>query len=657
MKFPLVGLPGWKLTLLPRTLTKKEKVLFFLCLAAFLISSFFLAESFYVSATQEQPAFGGVYREGLVGQPRFLNPLYSQASDIDRDLTQLLFVGLMGYNLKGEIIPALAESYEIKEDGKIYEFTLRNALWEDGTPITADDVVFTVRTIQDPTAQSPLRGSWLAVEVQKLSEKRVAFRLQKPSAGFLELTTLPIAPLHVWRDIQPENISLSEKNLEPLASGPYRVKATQRERSGRITSLELERNPRYFGQKPFLQKLIFMFFDSEAALLSSAQSEALDGFAPQLAKQYLLPNFRVLRLTLPRYFAVFFNGEKSEPLKQKEIREALSLATDRAAIAKEVFAGQAEVVLSPLLPEIFGLQEPSSESSFNPDRAKELLDKAGFPLNPETGIREKKRSQQPAFQFTSDLTQGSKGKAVEELQRCLAKNPEVYPEGTVSGVFGEKTKEAVIRFQEKYPKEILAPAGLQKGNGKVGPATREQLNAICFPKIEEKIPLSFTLVTTSESPLSKVAKLLQEQWQKVGVKLAIQEVPSADLVRDFIKTRNYEMLLFGQVLGAIPDPYPFWHSNQRRDPGLNLTSFNSKDADAKLQAARESQDKAQQKKALEEFQEILLKDTPAIFLVRPSYLYVMSPRMKGIEEHFIADPSKRFVGIENWYLKTRRVFR
>jgi len=646
-----------KLILLPQVLTKKERVFFFLCLGVFIVSSFLIALNFYLAVSEEQPAFGGIYREGMVGQPRFLNPIYAAASDIDRDITELLFAGLMKYDLQGNIVKDLAESYDVKDDGKLYEFTLRDAVWEDGTPITADDVVFTVRSIQDPATQSPLRGSWLGVEVEKISDKKVSFRLQKPYAGFLELVTLKIAPLHIWRETPPENISLSEKNLKPISSGPYLLKTLKEEKSGRITLIELKRNPNYFGQKPFLEKIIFYFFPSEAELVAAAQSEAIDGFAPQIAKQYLIPSLRTARLIFPRYFALFFNEEKSEILKQKEIREALSLATDRERIAKNIFEGEAAIATSPVIPEIFGLKEPSSKPSFNPELAKELLEKAEFQLNPETGIREKKFIQQPSFQFKSDLQIGSKGKEVEELQRCLAKDAEVYPEGTASGFFGEQTKAAVIRFQEKYAKEILVPAGIKRGNGKVGQATRAQLNALCFPKTEERIPLSLTLITTSESPLSKIAELIKEQWKLIGAQLEIRQVPSAELVRDFIKTRNYQILLFGQVLGAIPDPYPFWHSSQRKDPGLNLTSFGSKEADARLQIARESQEEEKRKQALGEFQDILLKETPAIFLLRPYYIYLISPKIKGFQEHFIADPSKRFVGIENWYIKTRRVFK
>ncbi len=243
------------------------------------------------------------------------------------------------------------------------------------------------------------------------------------------------------------------------------------------------------------------------------------------------------------------------------------------------------------------------------------------------------------------------------LQQCLAKDKAVYPEGIISGYFGRQTKEAVIRFQEKYAKDILVPSGLKSGNGKVGPATRAKLNELCFPEKEKAIPLQITLYTGNESPLPQIAKILKDQWQMVGVETEIITKETDELIREIIRPRAYEVLLFGQVLGTIPDFYPFWHSSQTIDPGLNLTSFNSSAADAKLLRIRESIDPEEREKALADFQNIILQETPAIFLVQPDYIYFVSNKVKGVKEHIIPDPSKRFVGINKWYIETKRVLK
>lgn len=641
-----------------RILNLKEKLLLAVLFLVFIFSTTYILLSLYYDATTITPAFGGTYKEGVVGQPRFINPIYSQASDADRDLVEILFAGLMKYDAGGKIVPDLARNYEIRDNGKVYEFTLNRAVWSDGAPLNADDVIFTVKTIQDASYQSPIMGSWLGVSAEKISDDKIMFRLPKSYSAFLELTTLKIIPQHIWRDISPGNFYLSSYNLDDaVSSGPYKLKTVSREKSERIKSIGLTANPSYFGQKPFLRDIIFFFFDSENDLVTAAQNGTIHGFAPQLNKQYILHNFTSYRLNFLRYFAIFINGDELDLLKEVGIRKALNYATNRQEIVDKLFSGQASRVTSPVMPEIFEFAEPKESLDFNPGLAKEILDKSGFAINPDTGFRQKAETRKPTFQFKSDLAAGSQGKEVEELQKCLARDPAVYPDGSVTGHFGDKTKSAVVAFQEKYADEILTAAGLKRGNGKVGPATRAKLNSLCFPTIKETLQLAIALTTASESPLPEIAQLIKSQWEAIGIKVEVEELPAQELVRDRIKTRNYQALLFGQVLGTIPDPLPFWHSSQRKDPGLNLTNFGLKEADVKLTAAREAQNNDEIKSALEGFQNILLKEYPAVFLVRPDYVYMVSPSVKGLSAVLIVDPSKRFAGLEAWYMETRRVFK
>jgi len=181
--------------------------------------------------------------------------------------------------------------------------------------------------------------------------------------------------------------------------------------------------------------------------------------------------------------------------------------------------------------------------------------------------------------FCLGIKLGDQGEDVRKLQECLKKDPTVYPEGKVTGYFGSKTKAAVVRFQEKYKKEILSPLGLKKGTGKVGGNTREKLNKICFPSSKETTPLSLTIVTCNKWPLKEIANIVKSQLEKVGFKITIEEKAISSLENDVIKPRNYEVLLFGEVLGAIPDPFSFWHSTQKENPGLNITGYQNTQAD------------------------------------------------------------------------------
>ena len=652
-----------------KALTKKEKIIFFVFLFLFLSSFLFLTMNFYFQNTEIKPAEGGIYIEGAVGSPRWINPLYAPSNDVDRDLTELIFSGLLKYDLNGKIIPDLARGYEILENGKIYEFYLKeNLFWSDGKPLTADDVIFTIKSIQDPNVKSPLRGSWLGVKVEKISDFEILFELKNESSVFLENGTIKIIPKHIWENISPQNFPLALYNLKPIGSGPYQFKNLFQDKEGKITSLILVRNPYYFGKPQYLNEISFRFFDTENELIESYKKGEIKGFTlTSLPSQIFrgktwegltnLPDSgNLYSITLPRYFAIFFNSGNSKVLSEKEVREALNYGTNEREIIDKVLGGYGKSVDSPILPDIYDFNPPSKIYEFNQEKAIEILEKAGFMLN-ETGIREKIVKKAIPFQFKSNLTFGSRGKEVEELQKCLSKDKEIYPEGLISGYFGKATKEAVIRFQEKYKEDILKPYELEKGNGEVRGKTREKLNEICFEKPEEKVLLKFSLAIPNQPQLIEVANLLKKQWQALGVELEIKTFEIQSLTEEVIRQRNYSSLLFGEVLGSLPDLFPFWHSSQKKDPGLNLAMYENKDCDKLLEEARKSLNETERKEKLEKFQDILIEDAPAVFLYSPDYLYFVSKEIKGIKAKTIIDPSKRFSGIEDWYVKTKRAWK
>ncbi|OHA70512.1 MAG: hypothetical protein A3H01_01550 [Candidatus Wildermuthbacteria bacterium RIFCSPLOWO2_12_FULL_40_9] len=660
-----------------KVLTKKEKPLFIALLILLFVSAFSLAVNFYLRNTTTVAANGGSFIEGVVGHPRFINPIYSEVSDVDRDLVQIIFAGLMKYNEEGALTPDLAKEYKILENGKTFEITLReNLLWQDGKKLTADDVVFTIETIQNSDYKSPLRASWVGIETEKISESVLRFKLRNPSVVFLENLTVKIIPLHIWEKIQPEQFPLSIYNLNPVGSGPYKLEDIKQDRSGYIKAMALAENEHYFGEKPKIKKLTFNFYATETDLVRAGRKKEIQGFS--LLKIDDLKFFGETKFTsrsfpLSRYFAVFFNIEKSDILSNKNARQALNYGTDKAEIIERTLKGYGKIVISPVLPESYGLKSPDIIYEFDREKAKEALDKAGFvevvkdcaetdENDTECGkiIREKTIKRETISQFKNDLKLGSQGIEVKELQRCLsmppAGGPDIYPEAKITGSFDQKTQEAVNRFQEKYAKDILEPSGFDEGTGMVSKATREKLNELCDLSAQKTIPLKIALTTVNQSPLIEVANALKEQWATIGVELIIEALSVQDIEKNIIKDRNYETLLFGEVLSETPDPLPFWHSLQKKDPGSNLSLYENKKTDGLLEDIRQSLDLEVRTAKLEEFQNLLLEDAPAVFLYSQDYIYLTSKNIKGITETLIADPSERFSGITDWYIKTSRRF-
>ena len=653
----LLTLTGWQRFF--KVLTKREKIVFLVFLTLFLGSFFYFCSNLYFKNTIIVPAQGGAYIEGIVGQPRFINPIYARISDADQDLTELIFSGLTKYDSLGKIVPDLAENYEIKEEGKVYDVYLKEKLfWADGAPLTAGDVVFTIKTIQNSDYKSPLMVNWLGVEVEKISDSVVRFTLKTPYGSFLENLTQKIVPEHVWKDVPAQNFPLSIYNLKPTGSGPYKLKGLKQDKKDQVISIDLVRNPRYYGKAPYLSNITFRFFNSEEDLIKNYKKGRISGFS--LTETNLLGNSNLKEtnlysFSLPRYFAVFFNPEKSKILADQNIRTALNYGTDKVEIIQKVLSGYGKIVQSPILPEIYGFSPPSNVYQFDMEKANLFLEKAGF-KETETGIKEKIVNKEPASQFKTDLREGSKNKGVENLQRCLAQDTEIYPEGDISGYFGKSTKAAVIKFQEKYAKDILEQWGLKEGTGIVSKGTRDKLNEICFPDSKDSQPLKFSLTTVNQPVLIATAEILKEQWKNLGIEIEIKAMDISQIEKDVIKKRDYESLLFGEVLTLIPDPYPFWHSTQKKDPGLNLAIYQNKKIDKLLEDARQTLDEKERKENLEKFQDLLIEESPAVFLYNPNYLFFVSDKIKGADGGVIADPSKRFNNIESWYVETKRAW-
>ncbi|MDZ4260596.1 MAG: ABC transporter substrate-binding protein, partial [Candidatus Sungbacteria bacterium] len=267
-----------KLLYLPRIISSLEKRYLFLLGIIVFLSGIGLVTRLYTQLTVPMPKVAWSYTEGVIGEPRAINPLYA-SRDTDRDISRLIFSGLLTYDGSGAIEPDLAERIETSDDNKIYTVVLKKELtWHDGEPITADDIVFTIHTIQNAQYRSPLRSNWQGVNVEKLDNQSVRFILRAPYAPFVENLTLGIIPKHIWQNVSPEQAPLHEANLKPVGSGPYRFDEMKQNKDGSLSWYQIVRNPDYHREGPFIKKIIFQFYKSEDEMFTAWRKGIIDGY-------------------------------------------------------------------------------------------------------------------------------------------------------------------------------------------------------------------------------------------------------------------------------------------------------------------------------------------------------------------------------------------
>ena len=318
----------------------------------------------------ETPAFGGTLREGIVGSPRFINPLLAQ-TDADRDMVELVYSGLFRYDNEGKIIPALAEKYEMSQDGLTYTVSLKNKLyWSDGKNLTSDDIIFTVSLAKNPLVQSPKRANWEGVSIEKIDERTISFRLNKPYSPFLENLTLGILPQHLWEKIPPSQTPFAELNTDPIGAGPYKITSVRRDSQRSIVSIKTEANKYFSLGQPHIKTVILYFYPDEERTLRDFSSGALDSLGAISPKNIseISGNNKINKIALKRIIAVFLNSGSNKALASANTRKALNLATDKKDLVEKILMGYGVVIDGPL-------PRPADENIYDPDEARAILSK------------------------------------------------------------------------------------------------------------------------------------------------------------------------------------------------------------------------------------------------------------------------------------------
>lgn len=366
-----------------------------------------------VELSEEVPVHGGMHSEGVVGSPRFINPLLA-ISETDNDLTSLVYGGLMRSESDGSLTLYLAESYEVSPDGLSYTFTLReNSVFHDGTPITAEDVIFTIQSAKNPEIKSPRRANWEGVEVVALDERTVMFTLRERFGLFLENMTLGILPKRLWGEIRPEEFPFSDLNTNPVGSGFYKVVSVKKSASGVPTEYRLT-SARTTNERPFITNFVFKFYPNQEALQNALYSGDVDA-AHSIIADGSLRDTIVREAVFARVFGVFFNQNQKELFADQIVRRALDQALDKQTIVDTILSGYGTPLSGPLPPQQVDSTEGFERQESRREEAKQLLIENGWKQG-EDGVFEKKvKKEVTRLQFTLSTGNAPELKSAAEI--------------------------------------------------------------------------------------------------------------------------------------------------------------------------------------------------------------------------------------------------
>src|SRR5437763_3576927 len=367
------------------------------------------------------PAYGGTYVEGVAGVPQYLNPVIA-ATNVDEDGWRLVFSGLTRYDQTGAIVPDLASTFHTESDGRIWTFEIReDATWHDGQPVTADDVVFTVKLLQDRGYVGPYSDAFRGVTVDKISMRTVRFALPDVYGPFADSTTVPLLPSHLLGNVPYAELSRQPFNASPIGTGPFR----ETEVDGR--QVVLLRNDDFYRTRPargrpYLDKVILRFYpDQSDALLALPHGEVdgVGGLYSQDGARARSPSSAGLhRLPTDTVVSLFLNVRPEKVIfRDRAVRQAIATAIDRGRVLQLAADGRGTVADEFVPSSSWAYVKDVTRYTYSTDDAIALLDAADWKDHDGDGIRDK-GGQKLAFAIsTSD--EPARAAAATQIQHDL----------------------------------------------------------------------------------------------------------------------------------------------------------------------------------------------------------------------------------------------
>ncbi len=367
-------------------------VLLIVLLSGCLVGQLYGLGRFY---QQLQPVAGGKYVEGILGTFTNANPVYA-TSPVDAAVSRLIFAGLFKYDEHNALVGDLAQDIAVDGRGTTYTVRLKPHLtWQDGRPLTADDVAFTFQTIQSPDAQSPLQSGWTGIKVAVVNPLAVTFTLPNVLSSFPYSLTTGIIPKHILAGTPANQLRSSSFNTtRPVGAGPFMWQAlevTGNNSENRQQQLALLPFAGYQGGSPHLDSFVIHAFRNEKQLIDSFDAQTINAMAgllsvpPDIAK-----NAQAEAYSFPLTAAVmtFFKTSQGV-LSDVKVRQALIKGADTKAIVQALDYAPVPV-REPILRNQLGFNPAYQQAGYDLAAAKAALDQAGWTVDGK-GVRHKGR--------------------------------------------------------------------------------------------------------------------------------------------------------------------------------------------------------------------------------------------------------------------------
>ena len=364
--------------------SKRDKIILVIFISCGLIGLTWFLINNYFKNTQVVADYGGTYTEGVLSSPRYLNPIITDNNDAESILESVLFSSLFKNDGSGKLTNDLIKDVE-ETEANTYLLTIKdNVMWHDGQKLTTDDIIFTIELLKNDYFANPYSSFLKEISVEQISPLTLKVVLPQEDFFWQDYFTFKILPKHLWKDVPIENFVLSDLNLKPIGSGPFKFQKSTMDKSGRITQFNLVYFNDYFGGRPYLDNLVFKFFPDYNSALSSLKKNEILALSNIRVSTENQTKFSKLEITSSSFYSLTFNLNETL-LQNKDIRQALNLAINKQEIENKL-----NLSFKPINSVADVYLNSNFINEFNPEKAKQILQEAGFKDSNQDGILDKK---------------------------------------------------------------------------------------------------------------------------------------------------------------------------------------------------------------------------------------------------------------------------